>query len=492
MRENVTIAIIAPLQPEDFFDLLWQGVWEATFDLSSFGVEVQNLTTGCSDVGEQRKLLEMLLESRPDAIALLPADVSQLNDLINQHVRRGTHVVTFHGDAPQSQRVAFVGPDLVQSGALAGEVLAKLMHGHGRILSFPGSLHQFHMAQRYQGFRNSLARYAGRIEEAHWRSESGVCPVLTREELDAYGPLAGCYVGNEDLARIAAAIESLEVKIPCIGFSNTEPVRPLLARGIISAVIDENRYQIGYFAVQKAYEAVLKLEAVIENAGPTPLASVQMPSTVVFEANASHTEDSLGNAFELLVRQRTESLVSYKKGLEEANVKLLGLAVTDPLTGLYNRRKFDEILKQEVARAYRYGAVSLLAIDLDHFKSVNDRFGHATGDEALKAVAKAMQSCCRATDSCARLGGDEFAVILPHSDASTAAVIRQRIQQEMARVAIPTQQGSLKIGLSIGIATLPGESDSADKLIAAADAAMYQSKQASRLQPELVSDLGGI
>src|ERR1700736_6389673 len=72
MRDNVTIAIIAPIEPEDFFDLLWQGVWDATFDLSSFGVEVQNLTTQRDDVGEQRKIMEMLLDSRPDAIGLLP------------------------------------------------------------------------------------------------------------------------------------------------------------------------------------------------------------------------------------------------------------------------------------------------------------------------------------------------------------------------------------------------------------------------------------
>src|ERR1019366_4855772 len=106
MRDNVTIAIVAPIQPEDFFDLLWQGVWEATFDLSSFGVEVQNLTTQDGDVREQGKILEMLLDSRPDAIGLMPVHVSALNDLIDQHVERGTPVITFHGDAPDSKRVA--------------------------------------------------------------------------------------------------------------------------------------------------------------------------------------------------------------------------------------------------------------------------------------------------------------------------------------------------------------------------------------------------
>ena len=102
MRDDVTIAIIAPLEPEDFFDLLWQGVWEATFDLSSFGVEVQNLTTQEHDLAGQRRILEGLLETHPDAIGLLPAHATALNDLIELHTSRGTPVITFHGDAPRA------------------------------------------------------------------------------------------------------------------------------------------------------------------------------------------------------------------------------------------------------------------------------------------------------------------------------------------------------------------------------------------------------
>src|SRR5580704_3695427 len=127
MRDNVTLAVIAPVQPEDFFDLLWQGAWEATFDLSSFGVEVQDLTTEGRDVQGQRKILEMLLTNPVNAIALMPVHATALNDLIDQHVRNGTPVVTFHADAPYSRRVAFVSPDPHQAGTLAGEALAKLM-----------------------------------------------------------------------------------------------------------------------------------------------------------------------------------------------------------------------------------------------------------------------------------------------------------------------------------------------------------------------------
>jgi diguanylate cyclase (GGDEF)-like protein len=476
MRDNVTIAIIAPLQPEDFFDLLWQGVWEATFDLSSFGVEVQNLTTQDDDVGEQRKIMEMLLDSRPDAIGLLPVHASALNDLIDRHALRGTPVVTFHGDAPDSKRAAFVRPDLYQAGVLAGEVLAKLIHGQGRVLSFPGSLDEYHLAQRYDGFRDALKRYVGRIEEVACCLSLDTSATLTPQSLQPFGPVAGYYVGNDDIVRIATIIEELGARMPCIGFSNTEQVRPFLERGVVSAVIDENRYQLGYFAVQKAYEAVLKRE------NDAPLASVQIPSTVVFAANAAGAGDSLDSAFELLVRQRTETLVSYKNRLEEANVKLLDLAITDPLTGLHNRRKFEEVLNQEVHRALRYAPVSLLLIDLNYFKLVNDRHGHQAGDDALKAVAEVLQSCCRTTDTCARLGGDEFAIILPHSDAGAADVVRQRIRQNIAATAVPIADGELRIGLSIGVATLPGDADTAGALVAAADAAMYQVKQASRVE----------
>ncbi len=473
MGDNVTLAVIAPVQPEDFFDLLWQGAWEATFDLSSFGVEVQDLTTEGRDVEGQRKILESLLASPVNAIALMPVHVTALNDLIDQHARNGTPVVTFHADATESRRVAFVSPDLHQAGALAGEALAKLMGGNGRVLAFPGPLDQFHLARRYEGFRRALARYSGRIEE----SACGTCGVtgpITRELLESYGPVAGYYVGSEDLVGIARAIEQLGVRIPCVGFSNTEQVRPFLECGTVSAVIDENRYQLGYFAVQKAYEAVLKQET------SEPVSGVQIPSTVVLAANACGDGDSLHNAFELLVRQRTEILFTYKHRLEEANAKLLDLAVTDPLTGLYNRRKFEEALHAEVARARRYGPLSLLMIDLNYFKQVNDRYGHQAGDDVLKAVSHVLVSCCRTTDTCARLGGDEFALILPHADSAAAGVVRNRIQQQMAVTRAPAGDGELQISLSIGIATMPDDADQAAALLAAADAAMYLVKQSSR------------
>lgn len=460
--QEASIAIIAPLQPEDFFDLLWQGVWEATFDLAPFGVQVRNLPSERYNVQEQQEILEQLLEDRVNGIAIAPAHVDALNPLIDAHQARGTPVVTFHGDAPASRRAAFVGPDAFRAGRLAGELLAKLMGGKGRAISIPGNTEKHHLAQREQGFLSEVAKLPD-------------CIVVRADGLDRaiLQSADGVYAGNEELAEIAAALEEAGVRVPCVGFGNTESVQPFLQRRTVSAVIDEQRYLQGYFAVQKVYEAICK------SAHGGTVAGIQIPSDIAVAANAPESRDSLHEAFELLLRQRTESLCSYKQRLEEANAELLNLAITDPLTGLMNRRKFGQVLENEVSRARRYGPLSLLLIDLNLFKLVNDRFGHPAGDEVLKGVAGLLKSCCRETDACARIGGDEFAVILPHTSGSAAAIVRDRIMKDAGRTKLVIGGNEVRLSMSIGIASLSNETD-ASGLIAAADADMYRMKQASR------------
>jgi len=461
VRGDVSIAIIAPAKPEDFFDLLWQGVWEATFDLGSFGVQVRNLTTDHNDVEGQREILCQLRGGGIDAIALLPAHRTALNDLIGEFESRGIPVVTFQSDAPESVRSAFVGPDSLQAGVLAGEFLAKLMHGRGRVACFPGPLENHHLAQRYQGLRAELTAHG--------------CSLLDMPGEVIVDPTAdGIYVGDERLLEVAVSLEQKGWRVPCVGFSNTEGVRPFLANQTVSAVIDEHRYQQGYLAVQKAYEAVLKREH------GSRVTGVQIPSAIVIGGNASDTGESVIGAFEMLVRQRTEVLLSYKQRLERANAELLNLSITDPLTGLLNRRKFEETMESEVARARRYEPMSLLMIDLNFFKTINDRYGHPAGDEILKTVSITIKSCCRATDFCARIGGDEFAVILPHTDRPGARAVRDRITAEIGRTRATAGGKDLNIRLSIGVATLPDDADNAEALLAAADSAMYRAKELSR------------
>lgn len=475
MRGDVSIAIIAPVQPEDFFDLLWQGVWEATFDLGSFGVQVQNLTTQCHDAAGEKEILRQLLDDRVDAISVLPSHASALNTLIDQHESRGTPVLTFLGDAPESRRSAFVGPDPFQAGLLAGEVLAKLIGKCGRVLCFPGPQDTHHFAQRYQGFRAELAGHSDCVHEMV--SIAAVRPPAP-EELKALRSADGIFVGGGQLVDVAALLEQAGASAPCVGFGNTDLVQPFLARGTVSAVIDEHLYLQGYFAVHKAYEAVLRKEKGVKPEG------VRIPSDVAFASNACGRTDSMRNAFEVLIRQRTEVLCSYKQKLEQANAELLSMSVTDPLTGLLNRRRFEEVIENEVARALRYGPVSLLMIDLNFFKAINDRYGHAAGDQVLKSVASVLQSACRDTDTCARLGGDEFAVILPHAGSQAAAEARDRILAAIAKTWVPIGERSLSISASIGTATLPDEAGNAEELAAAADRDMYRVKQASRSEKQ--------
>ena len=152
-------------------------------------------------------------------------------------------------------------------------------------------------------------------------------------------------------------------------------------------------------------------------------------------------------------------------------------AKTDPLTRLYNRLFFDEVLSREVSRSKRYGIpVSLMMIDLDGLKGVNDRYGHEAGDEVIKAGAKLLNDSVRRPDIVARYGGDEFIVLLPHTDEAGAAEIRRRIVSAARTLKVSAGETSVPVRLSVGTATARGEE--CDELLSTADMKMYKEKRA--------------
>jgi diguanylate cyclase (GGDEF)-like protein len=157
-------------------------------------------------------------------------------------------------------------------------------------------------------------------------------------------------------------------------------------------------------------------------------------------------------------------------------------AHTDPLTGLANRRRFDELLALAIDEAHREGRpVSLLALDLDHFKDVNDEHGHGVGDEVLMAMARALRETVRGGDVAARLGGEEFAVLLPRTDTHGAVILGERLREAVAELRVPTPTGvTIRVTTSVGSATLDGDAIDAPRLIAAADGALYRAKRAGR------------
>ena len=154
-------------------------------------------------------------------------------------------------------------------------------------------------------------------------------------------------------------------------------------------------------------------------------------------------------------------------------------AVTDPLTGLYNRRLFEETFEKELNRARRYGLpLGIVIVDLHRFKEVNDRYGHPRGDDVLRAAATTLQRALRTSDSAFRIGGDEFAVLLPQTDAAQAIALSRRIEAVFADTLRPLQL-AFAVTMDHGVATFPQDGDQTDELIHVADERLYRSKHAN-------------
>jgi diguanylate cyclase (GGDEF)-like protein/PAS domain S-box-containing protein len=182
----------------------------------------------------------------------------------------------------------------------------------------------------------------------------------------------------------------------------------------------------------------------------------------------------------IVIRDITE-----RKRLEE---KLSALALTDGLTGLANRRAFDQALDREWKRTLREGAqISLLLLDLDRFKGFNDRYGHQVGDDCLRAISTAVMQAVRATDIAARYGGEEIAVILPSTDNAGAVEVAEKVRSAIRDLRI-THEGNLEGGIlvtaSVGVATALARNGGSlrmpESLLLAADNAMYKAKHEGR------------
>ena len=159
-------------------------------------------------------------------------------------------------------------------------------------------------------------------------------------------------------------------------------------------------------------------------------------------------------------------------------------AVTDELTGLSNHRRFQEVMDQELGRAKRFGSdVGLIMLDIDHFKSFNDTYGHQQGDVVLREVARVLRESSREIDEPARYGGEEMAVALPQTDLEGAYLFAERVRTALAALRVPRLDGDgppLRVTASFGAAVMPGSAVDKEALIAAADAALYEAKRTGR------------
>ncbi|MBK5969706.1 MULTISPECIES: GGDEF domain-containing response regulator [Thiorhodovibrio] len=172
-----------------------------------------------------------------------------------------------------------------------------------------------------------------------------------------------------------------------------------------------------------------------------------------------------------------ERSIRHSVARHAAKRELVTLATTDPLTGICNRRTLYDRGNQEFDRATRYGhSLSLVLIDIDHFKYVNDTFGHVAGDKVLDSLVSTILAAIRETDIFGRFGGEEFLLILPHTDITGATQLANRIHQGMKNQPVMHDSAIIEVSVSCGVCTSSEKTEFFDELVVCADKALYQAK----------------
>ena len=182
------------------------------------------------------------------------------------------------------------------------------------------------------------------------------------------------------------------------------------------------------------------------------------------------------------------SFIARTMALDLDNIRLRKVSVTDPLTGAYNRELLHQQLPQALEAADRGGhSLSLAMIDVDHFKSINDRFGHDVGDQVLTEVAQLLRGAIRNNDLLVRYGGEEFLLVLPRTDATRAAEIAERIRGKLHELPMQVSGAEIQVRVSVGIAEHRRHEDTPAQLIRRADSALYKAKGDGRNRVEVAT-----
>jgi len=186
-------------------------------------------------------------------------------------------------------------------------------------------------------------------------------------------------------------------------------------------------------------------------------------------------------SIELFLEVASQLEIAIEKALAFQTIK--ELSIRDELTELYNRRYFFDFFEREISRAKRYGhKVSIIIVDIDHFKNFNDKNGHIMGDGALKLVAKTMNTALRKSDIIARLGGEEFIVVLPETPREFALIAAEKIRAAVEEETIKGEENQPggKLIITLGVASYPEDAEFASELVDCADMALYKGKNTSR------------
>jgi len=319
---------------------------------------------------------------------------------------------------------------------------------------------------------NIAASFLGVLVSLHLRGPLAVNPLALPPELFVQSPrlfIVGVLALYADTILIILAYEAL-----------SRVLRPVFLRLWVPLVLvlafDTLVFVTGGFVEQPAYGAILASGLVGKTAASLVYAAALrlylLRSASEAQADAPQYDSlrpGLGNLFQVLTyRQKYEALRAQ--------------AARDALTGVYNRGFFDEVLRTQLAGARRGGsAVSLMIVDVDHFKRINDAHGHAEGDRALRVIAEALAGAARASDIVCRYGGEEFCVVLPATPLDSAVQLAARILEEVPQACARAAIGDGgRVSVTIGLAACPGDGVDADALMRAADRRLYRGKEAGR------------
>lgn len=256
----------------------------------------------------------------------------------------------------------------------------------------------------------------------------------------------------------------------------------LLAGGYVACLLD---YQLG------PKDGLQLIREAIAAGCRTPIIFLTADSSSQVDIEAMNA-----GALDYLVKgeispRSLERSLRYARKQGDTLEALRQLATRDQLTGMLNRREFDRIMAEEAERSQRFGQpLSLVMVDIDHFKAVNDTHGHPAGDAVLKEVAKILTAELRSVDRVARYGGEEFALILMQTGRPAAGEVAQRVVKAVASNPVVIEGGiTLKLTISAGVAVLPNDVSRIELLVGAADRSLYAAKRGGRNRVVMYADL---
>ncbi|MFH0771027.1 MAG: sensor domain-containing diguanylate cyclase [Candidatus Omnitrophota bacterium] len=281
----------------------------------------------------------------------------------------------------------------------------------------------------------------------------------------------------EDSARLPAALTTYEIKNPVSGEFKSSDIHLQSSGEFEEAVIEAMVVRKGVIYLEAPVEKTNPLWKYLDKeTGAFSIFPLFSEETLIGVLMFSGTKDEEIESLLILAEQL--ALAVKRINLYE---KVQSLAITDGLTGLYVRRHFLERLNEEIARSERHNLkLSVLMIDLDHFKLCNDTYGHLVGDIALKDIAKIMREHIRQVDLIGRYGGEEFIIALPDTDKSAAVSVADRIRQSTEIRKFRAYDETISMTVSIGVATYPADGLSAAALIDNADQVLYKAKKQGR------------